>query len=314
MQPRVGILALLLASAITPATAVESSCPYALSDLPDLEIGALTEAVFEADCPELREPFAERIGDLIAAGHMPDDADEEGMTFLALMTTGIRLNAALWRHDLNSSKELLADLQVQFDAMELAALAEDKMDGHAELDEEPPSAFLGEIAAVLAGVASRSPPQKLPSPESDWIVHKNKCGTGIMLFNLDGVAMPSRADAWVAVGAPEVGLQWLLADRWSDAISYGVAPPRLREFAERAFGVGAYESEIEHALASIRIDDAPGGRDAGMRLFGMWVPLPIGRQSWRDQDLKPFENEAEIVEFIRPILLPEADAAASDPG
>ena len=314
MHRRDWIVALLLAAATAPATAAESGCPYTLRDLPDLEIEELADRVFDVACPELREPLAQRIDDLIAAGQTPEEVDDDELMFLSLTTTGIRLNAALWRGDLNTSNELFAKLQQQVDAMELAALAEDAKAGQFDLDEEePPSAFLSEIAAVLAGVASRNVPQTVPSPEPDWILRTTKCGFSVSMFNLDGVAMPSRADAWVAIGAPEVGLQWLLADHWVEAMSYGRAPPRLREFAQRAFGAGAYETEIKNALASIRIEDMPTGRHAGMRLFGMWVPLPIGREFWRDEVIAPFEDEAEIAEFLRRMLLPEPEATARDP-
>jgi hypothetical protein len=82
----------------------------------------------------------------------------------------------------------------------------------------------------------------------------------------------------------------------------GFTPPRLREFADRALGPGRYEAEIDAALASIRLESTPGGRAAGMPLFGMWVPLPVGRIA-EGRPLERFETPTAIAAYLRPMLL-----------
>ena len=307
MRLRLLILSLVLVLS-APAIRAETDCEYTLQEIAELDWDGIEDfmddALMDPACTALRESALDRIDALLAEGIAPEDMEEDDVAEMVVATTTMRLSTALWREDVSLARQLVAVLLDHHKAKAAASEEEEEEEEEeASEDEDELAAGLAQIAAVLDGSALKDWKPRLESPGQDWTLYFGSCGTGAAWLRYQMTLMPSRADAWIAVDQPELALQALLVDQWVNAVSSGMTPPRLREFAQRAFGKGRYEAEVELALAGIRIDHDLTGRRAGMPLFGLWVPVPLATRTWHEEVTRAFEDEHAIAEYLRPLLL-----------
>ncbi|MBK8286185.1 MAG: hypothetical protein IPK97_15625 [Ahniella sp.] len=164
------------------------------------------------------------------------------------------------------------------------------------------------IWRVLDGHEPTSTPFKIQAPGQPWVPvrHERTCGTGQFMALMLSWTTPEPADAWLARNRPDLALSAHLAQHWVENIAELNLPPRLREFAERAFGPERANAEFEAALASVRIESRPLGATAVLSLFGHSLPLPTGEivyarfRAEGDPPPEPtFYSEMQIAEQLR---------------
>jgi len=313
----------------------DEACPYTTAQIARMDIDTSWSLLGDFDCPALEPAIAARVDQLIRTGIRPADVDPEEFDEARQLIDMILLRGSLEARDLFDARERLHALAMDVEREESALLAkrasrpgtrDDGPEAGAAPGQDPGQAAWeatqseaeqegrtqararwASIAAILDGAA---PPVRtaIAAPTADWTLQFGGCGTPAMMFAFQALRVPGEADAWLAVGRPEIALQSLIAEQWILAVSLGMAPPRLRELADRAIGNSRYEAEVDAALAAIRIEPRPDGRYASMPLFGIVVPLPLGVKSWRDEQSTTFTDAGQIAAYLRPKLL----AAAND--
>lgn len=291
------LLALLLVPA-TPALSAGAACPVAAEAVATLDAESVGEWLLDPRCDALAGPLADRAEVLMANGAWADEIDSEGLRWLQLGIAGIRTRIAL--HDRDIREALL-----RIDDWEATATAPivDGEDEFALDDGGLIAARAQALRAILQGAPVTTLTPAFASPEADWVLHFGGCGMGALMFLGAAASMPSTGDAWLARGEHDLALQSLLQEQWTDAMSYGLAPPRLRALAERAWGTGAYEAEVERALQQIEIEWTPRGRVATLPLFGIRLPLPTGTRGWMDESPRWMDSEQQLADFMRERLL-----------
>ncbi len=279
-----------------------SECVVSAEEIDALEWDDLIEIQIEPECLHLREAMAERIDARIDEQSLEADADEDELRHARMWSQGLKLQAALARRDIDQALELLDGWRVEtrraFDAEESESAAPIAAAG----DESTCEACdrIKTIDAILRGQPALLPAAEIAAPEPDWVLRLGWCGTPAAVFHHSATSLPDPADAWLARGEPLMALQGLLHAQWVDAVSLGMLPPRLAEYAHRSIGAEAYAAEIERALAQIRIDERADGRHASMPLFGLQLPLPLGHADWRDEEgtIRVYDPAA-LADFVR---------------
>ncbi|MCU0755477.1 MAG: hypothetical protein MUE46_10200 [Xanthomonadales bacterium] len=158
-----------------------------------------------------------------------------------------------------------------------------------------------QILDILDGKAA--PPDPRFNTPPNWILAQGFCGTPLVTYLRIDQMQLSVADAWRAMGRPDLAIAQVLGDEWTKALSLGTVPPRLREHAEAWLGTGGYEREVEIALRGLRLEKGVTGTHLTLPLFGHALPLPVGYQSWDEPEPTRFPSAEAAAEFYRAWLL-----------
>jgi hypothetical protein len=301
LAPRSRFALLLCLAAATSA----SACLTPEKDLRLLTGEELLEIFQRNDCRTEREQLASQLSEQLDTGELATELDEREIRFLRSRLHIEHLARALQQADqgeIATALFLLDDFAAQLRVLTLIADAEESQRADIAPLLEQIEQISTETRAILEGTAEIPAPTEFPAIP-DWTLSFGFCGTSVMYFVQSATTNPGSEDAWAAVGHEELAIQHLLATQWNQGMSYGLAPPRLREFGERMLGKEGYDREVEAALASIRIDHAPSGRIAFIPLLGHWLPLPIAKGSWDGQETVVFQTADELAAWLRPMLL-----------
>jgi hypothetical protein len=291
-----------------------AGCEYDLPLDQPVHADTFAEIIFEPECGELSDALTKRLdADPTLLVVDPEDDPEsaqssraEALEAVALMS----LRDALLRGNRDDARRridaLLATAEPGGITDEL--LTGDETDWVA-VEGEPPAPVedfertpgIG-VVDILDGSASKAP-GPIPSVGPDWVLEFGACGNPAFSWYFLMSRYPTNADAWVAVGRPDLALNALLAQQWVSGLALGVLPPHLRETAERFLGPGTYVDEVERALAGIQISEGPDGRRATLPLFGESLPLPLGYKTWKQTEPTIFQSTADLADFLRPVLL-----------
>lgn len=235
---------------------------------------------------------AELAQPLQTSGLSEEDAEYASEERLGLMTmvAAWKLREALRAGDIAGARKRIGELTS-------LTSARDQDEGD-ELPEQ-----LTAILGVLDGRVPPPDPRKGPAAKPDWVLQYGFCGTPLVMYRHAASSMPTAADAWLALGRPDLAISQLLADEWEIALSLGTAPPRLREYVEAMLGPGSWEREVRVALQGIRLRHEVDGVHASLPLLGYALPLPVGYKSWHQEHAVMFTSPAEIAEQVRESLL-----------
>lgn len=288
---------------LSTAACAQSACPIEAEEVADFDWEELHELLIDSPCEDLRLPLAERIEQLLDEPPWQDEASAHHRRSMLDWARSTRLRDALQRRDLSAAAARLQQWRLQLISQADGENAAWERPGDEQLLQR-----LEQIGAVISGTAPPSIDDRIAAPQGDWLLYFGGCGTPLAMFHWTATTLPDPADAWLALGRPRLAVQTLLKEQWISALSLGTTPPRLRELAERGFGAGAYQREVERALEQIRIDWHLDGAHASMPLFGLQVALPLGHQSWREEEVQLLFDEQAIADYLRPRLLQQADS------
>lgn len=290
----------------TTAALANSDCEFSSeADAPHAR-ELLIETLFS---PECASHYAAAAALLLSSStdetHVFDDDPTSTPDEVRLVAAFVLLREALWRRDATSIDVEMQRARTELAAWQKAVKAQRGGDGvalseNAEI-RHPGVRNLDEIQAILAGTAANPVPM-LVAPEDDWVLQQGWCGTPAVSFLLFAQQLPGRADAWVAKGEPHLTLQALLIDQWLPAMMNGLIPPRLKEFSDLALGEGAFRKEIGAALAGIRLEQTPSGKQAWLPLFGLKLPVPVGEHVWDEEHETRFDTPEQVAAYLRPMF------------
>lgn len=283
---------LCLASA---AAVAQDECAQALMD-PDGEVpdNAL-EVLATPVCAAYREQALGMLEAWLLAEPAPpaDGAEADDIAHLelernelALVAIAMRLRQALERSDLKQARARLAAVAT--------LRAEDPR------LEDPQ--WRQPILDILDGRAAPPRPTSFDA-KADWIRHPAQCGMAAWAQVFDSQVMPSPADAWQALGRPDLAIAQLLQDEWTEAIGLGFAPPRLRAHVEAFLGPGSYERELDVALRGLRMDHGLDGTRITLPLLGHALPLPVGYSTRLAEETTRFASPTGAEGYFRDMLL-----------
>lgn len=292
---------LLLCLAISTSA---SACLTPDKDVRQLTGEELLEIYQRHDCRAEREQLASQLSHRLDSGKLTTDLDAREIRFLRSRVHIERYRLALQQADQNAIDAalfLLDDFAAQLRAQSLTIDDDERSPADIAPLLQQIEQIGTETRAILDGSADIPAPAQFAALP-DWTLHFGFCGTSVMYFVESATTDPGSEDAWAAVGREELAIQHLLATQWNEGMSYGLAPPRLREFGERMLGKDGYDREVEAALASIRIDHSPLGRTAFIPLLGHWLPLPIAKVTWDGQETTTFQTPDELATWLRPML------------
>jgi hypothetical protein len=291
----------------------EDACEVLESEVAELDsvlLAELFDEVFdEGPCAPLRGAAEARLEAMVSTPSWRDLEQPEPLAGLALMLAEQRLQRALSAGDAPAAREAMAVVRQRQGWMIELEEADSELDQESYMAEwqREEAKRLSRIEAILEGEPVVFEGDRIAAPEPDWTLYHGWCGTPAMMFHQRARNTAGAPQALLARGEPELALQALLREQWVDGISLGMAPPLLRELAERAFGEGAYEHEVARALAGIELRDTPLGWQAQMPMFGLSLPLPVAVKSWQDEDSKRFTQREDLVAWVEQLLLPAID-------
>lgn len=303
---------LWMALSLVPAQA-EDGCDLASGDVAAAAFDDLEGVLFDPACHALRDAALDRLTALLSSDEIEQDFEPEQRVMLAAWVDLMRARLALDRGDTALARQALErlDTTVAIEPVAGAGGAQ-RSDTAVEAEMEIRSEFDDDGLALLTESAARvlhaleMPPRadwagSIAAPGPDWKLYRARCGMGVMMFVHSVAALPSEVDVLRAQGQPELALQKLLHDQWTEALGHGLAPPALRELGELTFGADAFAQEIEHAVASIRIEQRADGRYATTRAFGLELPLPLGTVSV-DETVDALDTPAALGDWLRRLL------------
>jgi hypothetical protein len=293
------LFALLIAAS---PIAASDDCELEEEDIPAQEWEDLVDVLMFPGCESITAPVAAELAGRIQRKQWPHGTDSDELMMTQLAVAVARLHDALWEQDLPLARRLLIESVAVAEQVDAAL---ESGDGHAAVEDGSAqwTLRLQQVRRIIDGRYTASASKATQTVPAEWAIEFNRCGTPVVFFVVQAMLSVVVADAYAAVGKPELGLQHLLSEQWVDAMSLRVAPPRLRAFATRAFGPEAYAQEVEAALQGIRIEDAVNGRFAYMPIFGLWLPVPLGEQGGVSGPSVRFDTREQVADYLRPILL-----------
>lgn len=276
----------------------DEDCGERLRD-PELERGERAmDVLLDPRCKTHREAALSELEDWLSTpptrSLSDDDLDDPELeassrAARSWLVTGQRVRLALEANDVATARMYLGKLP----------------DLHAHEFMEPAASSRRRIVAILDGQAV-TPHARFDAP-GDWILRHGRCGTPLAGYlAVTGVGL-SIADAWRAMGRPDLATAQVLQDEWMRAVSLGTVPPRLREHAEAWLGRAGYEREVEIALRGLRLEEGVAGTRLTLPLLGHALPLPVGYQLWDEPEAIRFPSAEAAALHYRAWLLAESD-------
>ncbi|AVP98498.1 hypothetical protein C7S18_15470 [Ahniella affigens] len=231
-------------------------------------------AVLQA-CSTGKEPCDEALTADDDPAELADDLADD-LTDLTSLLAAMKVKQAMLREQPVLALKSLNDLPPDEDLV----ASNDPSQCTQEPAEDDGDAAINRCAleAILHGQQSERAEPPINAPQQPWIEARRlrACGTGAYLFAAYQASYPTNADAWIAVGEPEVALSELLRTEWTDFAQALLLPFQLRSVAARAYGPAHANTRFQSALNTIEVVSNPLHRSARINLFGTWLPLPVG--------------------------------------
>lgn len=286
--PLVWILALLVFAPASSVAMEPLECEWSAVELDALDTEELLELTEEPGCAHLLDRALEIAMQQIAlqlAGPPSPPADETGDQDprSGLSEQARLLNLMQIRRALDAGNRVQALQRVERLLWELPESAAARQDDIDEADQEELLELREELISIRDILLGQAPPAGLPQvlqAKADWRPTLSFCGTPAAMLDWGLRRMPTPMAAWRAVGQPRQALDRLIDRHWIDALSLGMAPSMLREYAEASFGPGSYARELERGLSLLRIEQDLDGWRAWLPMFGRELPVPLGYQQY----------------------------------